>query len=190
MKGRVFVSVFAGILRVSALPLEAYENYASLGRREDSTEKVIAEIRAAERRKIPIEVALKAPEEMDASEPVVVTIMVTNLFPEPLLMNKRMLVNHPRLRGEIAFRITAPNGTICEFTRRVTPLAIRNEDFVVLERGMSIQRSVDLSDLYALTWKGRYKIEAVYRNDIDQVEDSLRAWKGSVRAQPIDIVLK
>jgi len=59
-------------------------------------------------------------------------------------INGRMLVNHRRLPGELSFLITIPREA-CEIQRLVSPIEVREEDFVLLERGMSIQRTVDLA---------------------------------------------
>src|SRR5688500_12497107 len=80
-------------------------------RQVDSTARTLAEIRAAERRRIPLEVQLKSADNYPAGGPVNVTIIVTNLFDAPLIMNSRMLVNHPLLKGEVSFRIVAEDGT-------------------------------------------------------------------------------
>jgi hypothetical protein len=164
--------------------------YASSGRQADSTPKIISEIRAAERRRIPIEVALKASDEYTLPGPVPITILITNLFDKPLLINRRLLVNHPRLQGEVSFRIIGPDGKRSEITRLITPMGIREDDFVVLPRGMSVQRTIDIADLYGLGQKGTYKIIAIYHNDIDQVAQNLTAWKGVVASDPIEITLQ
>ena len=164
--------------------------FLSAGRAPDSSQKTISELRAAERRRIPIEVAVKAASAYASQDPVEVTVMITNLFDEPLLMNRRMLVNHPRLQGELSFRVEGPDGQRCEIKRLITPMTLDDEDFVVLPRGQSIQRSVDLSDLYAMKLKGMYHVTAVYHNEIDHTDESnLRAWKGVVASEPIEIRL-
>jgi hypothetical protein len=163
--------------------------YASRGRMPDSTAKIVAELREADSRRMPIDVMLKVSPEYSRSSPIEVTIVVTNLFDEPLLLNTRMLVNHPLLQGEVAFRITNPRGKTCEIRRLVTPLTVREEDFVKLARGMSIQRSIDLSDLYPIQEKGTYKIQAIYHNEVEGLKDGLRAWRGLVRSDTAEFTL-
>jgi len=186
-KAAVFLSV---VTLLAPQAIANLDDYRSDGKRSDSTSKVIAEMRQEERRRIPIEVALKASEEYEVAGPVSVTIMITNLFDKPLLMNRRMLVNHPRLPGEVSFHIIGPDGKRCEITRLITPKTLREDDFMVLPRGMSMQRTVDLADLYNLTQKGSYKIRAVYHNDIDQVAENLPAWKGAAASDPVEIILQ
>ncbi len=161
----------------------------SQGRAPDSSAKSISELRASERRKIPLEVYLKASSRLKAGEPVEVTIILTNLFPAQLLLNSRMLVNHPRLQGEVAFRITNGDDKPLLIQTLVTPLTMREEDFVLLAKGESIQRTVDLSDIYGMSHKGTYKVQAIYHNEIDFVSGKRRSWKGRVWSDPIEIEL-
>src|SRR5258706_136755 len=100
----------------------AIDPYLSSGRQPDSTTKALSDIRASEKRRIPLEVLLKASEKYSAGGPVEVTVMVTNLFDDPLSMNSRMLVNHPLLQGEISFKILGPDGKNVEIQRLITPL--------------------------------------------------------------------
>lgn len=161
----------------------------SSGRAPEPSAKTLSEIRAAERRRIPLEVYLKASGQEHAGDPVEVTVIITNLFPATLLLNSRMLVNHPKLQGEIAFRILNAAGQPLEIQTLVTPLTIREDDFVMLSRGESIQRTVDLKDIYGMRRKGAYKVQAYYHNDVDFVAEGRRAWKGRVWSEPIDIEL-
>ncbi len=161
----------------------------STGRSADPSSKTLSEIRAAERRRIPLEVYLKSSTHQRAGGPVEVTVIITNLFPAAILLNSRMLVNHPKLQGEIAFRILDKAGQPLEIQSLVTPLTMREDDFVILARGESVQRTVDLSDLYGMRRKGDYKVQAYYHNEVDFVAQGKRAWKGRVWSEPIDIQL-
>jgi len=165
------------------------DSLVSAGRQPDPTAKTLSEIRAAEKRRIPLEVLLKASERYSAGGPVNVTVVLTNLFDAPLLMNSRMLVNHPLLKGEISFQIIDSNGKKIDIQRLITPLSIRDQDFVTLDRGESMQRAVDLSDLFGLTQKGLYKVQAAYHNDADRV-GAQRAWRGVVWSEPIELRLE
>jgi len=100
-----------------------------------------------------------------------------------------MLVNHPRLEGELAFVILGPDGKRCEFQSLVTPMSVSPDDFVVLPRGESIQRTVNLAELYRLPGKGRYRVEVYYHNDLDQPAGNMRAWKGVVASDPAEFRL-
>src|SRR5215470_16803687 len=121
---RVFLIAFLVIPQIVAAQ-EGLDPMLSAGRTPDPTAKTVAEIKEAERRRIPLEVYIKASEHYTAGEPVEVTVIVTNLFDKPLTMNSRMLVNHPRLEGEMSFRITDADGKRVEIKRFVTPLSLR-----------------------------------------------------------------
>jgi len=168
---------------------EAVDAMLSSGRQADPTAKTLSELRAAERRRIPLEVFLKSSAQYSAGGPIVVTVIITNLFDNPLLMNSRMLVNHPLLQGELSFRIMDPSGQKVEIQRLITPLSIRDEDFVTLTRGQSMQRTVDLADLFGLIRKGVYKMQVSYHNEVDHTGSSQRVWKGIVWSEPVEIQL-
>ncbi len=184
---RAFLILFLSITKASAQA--AVDPLLSTGRAPDPTAKTLSEIREAESRRIPLEVLLKTSANYPAGGPVEVTIIVTNLFDEPLLMNSRMLVNHPRLEGELSFHIVDPSGHRIQFKRFVTPLSLRDDDFVLLTRGESIQRTVDLADLFGITQKGVYKIQASYHNEVDHSGQTGHAWKGVVISEPIELKL-
>jgi hypothetical protein len=161
----------------------------SEGPQSDSTTNTLAEIRASEKRHIPLDVMLKASDHYTSGRPVIVTVLITNLFDLPVLLNSRMLVNHPLLQGEVSFYIIDPSGQRQEIKRLITPLSVRDNDFVILNRGQSIQRSVDLADLYGIDKKGHYKLLVSYHNEVDRSVDSNRAWTGIVWSDPIEIRL-
>jgi hypothetical protein len=185
----VFLLLTASLLAVKPLGAMEGDAWLSKGRQPDSSAKTISEIRAAEMRRIPLDVMLKTSDHYSAGGPVVMTILITNLFDAPLLMNSRMLVNHLLLQGEISFRITGPDGRKVEIKRLITPLSLRENDFVTLTRGQSFQRTVDLSDLYGISQKGIYKVQVSYHNEIDHTVGSQRVWKGIVWSDPIEIQL-
>src|SRR5262249_36889671 len=149
----------------------------------------VQEIKDAERRRIPLEIYIKAGEHYTVGGPVEVTVIVTNLFDKPLLMNSRMLVNHPRLEGEMSFRITDASGHRMEIKRLVTPLSLREQDFVTLTRGESMQRTVDLADLFALAARGSYSVQVAYHNEADYTVGDRKAWKGFVWSEAVQIRL-
>ena len=182
------VSVLMLLLGMTAAWGSAVDPWLSKGRAPDSTEKRLAEIRASERRKIPLDVALVTNQDnYSRSGPIPVTIIVTNLFDPPLVLNSRMLINFPRLPGEVYFRILDPDGRPLRMKRLVTPLALSEEDFVRLTRGRSIQRTVDLADLYDITRKGTYILDVCYHNEVDQIVNNLRAWTGIVASDVVKI---
>jgi hypothetical protein len=159
----------------------------STGRAPDPTNKTVAELRDAERRLIPLDVNLQASEEYSLSQPIEVTVSLTNLFDAPILLNRRMLVNHPLMPGEVYFRIEGPDGKFLKIQHLATPFPVRDDDFVVLARGHSVQRSINLADLYPLKKKGLYNIRVYYHNEVDKPLGAQRAWHGAIVSTPIQI---
>lgn len=168
----VALSAFMG-----APVLAGTDLYVSRGRSPDPTAKILAEIRESERRRIPIEVAVTTRQAYKGAG-IPVTITITNLFDNPLLLNSRMLVNHRLLPGELSFTVIGPDGRKCEFQRLVAALELTDADFVLLARGMSIQRTIDLADFFKMSRRGTYKVQAFYRNETDHLINGRKAWMG------------
>jgi hypothetical protein len=183
---------FLAIIFLGVAPsAQAMEDaFISHGRMPDSTQKIISEIREDDKRSIPLEVAIKSRSTYSNSGPIGVTVTVTNLFEPPLLLNSRLLVNHRLLPGELSFLIIDPNGKRCEIQRLVSPIDLRDEDFVLLERGMSIQRTVDLADFYQMHKKGTYKIRVYYHNSDERIVNNQHAWMGTLVSEPTDLTLQ
>ena len=186
---RAWFVVIMAMARARASGFSTTDPAVSAGRQADPAAKTLSEIRAAERRRIPLEVQLKSAERYPAGGPVGVTIIVTNLFDAPLILNRRMLVNHPLLQGEVSFRIIGPDGKRIHIQRLITPLSLRDQDFVTLYRGQSMQREIDLTDLFGITRKGSYKIQVSYHNEIDHVREAQHVWKGVVWSDPVVLIL-
>ena len=89
----------------------------------------------------------------------------------------------------MSFRITDPAGHRVEIKRLVTPLSLRDQDFVTLTRGGSMQRTVDLEDLFGIDARGTYNVQVSYHNEIDHTVENQKAWKGLVWSDPIEIRL-
>ncbi len=178
------------ILFTAMLVMGAAEPLRSPGFAPDPTAKTLSELRAAERRKIPLDVYLKTSNHYQAGDSVEVTVTVTNLFRKPLLMNSRMLVNHPLLQGELHFDIKDESGNPVNLETPVTPLTVKDEDLVILDKGESIQRTVDLADLFGMSRKGSYVIQACYHNEMDGMTEGERTWKGRVWSEPVHIELQ
>jgi hypothetical protein len=183
MRSQAFRALLAFIFVV---PVYA-DSWVSQGRAPDSTSKRLAEIRESERRRQPLEVLLQVQEGYSKRGPMPVTVMITNLFQNPLVVNSRLLVNHPRMPGEMFFRILGPDGHPLQIRRIITPLALRGDDFVVLSQGRTIERTIDLADLYDLHQKGVYRVDVCYHNEVDLPIGHMRAWTGIIASDPVDI---
>lgn len=166
------------------------EAMASAGRAADPMAKTLAEFREADKRLIPVALELKVETAYASGDSIPVTVILSNLFEKPLAVNKRLLVNHPRLTGELFFSIKGPDGKKYEIQRLVTPMSVHADDFAVLTRGQSVQRTVDLADLYALSKKGTYSIAVTYHNEVDQNVGNKRVWRGLITSEPTEISIQ
>jgi hypothetical protein len=187
---RLVLLFFIGLPGINGAAPVTADAYRSKGRGTDSTAKTLGEIRDAERRRVPIEVFLQTDGEYSRNDGVEVTVIITNLFDQALLLNRRLLVNHPKLSGEVSFRIADADGNRYEIQRLVTPMKVGDDDFILLPKGQSVQRTVDLSDIYGLQRKGVYKLQAYYHNNVDHVNGTRRAWKGLAASEPTEITLR
>jgi hypothetical protein len=149
-----------------------------------------SEVLSTPNRRVPLDVMLKVARHYTAGEPVIVTIILTSLYDPPLLLNGRMLVNHPLLQGELSFRIVGPTGQKVEIQRLITPLSIRDDDFVPMTRGQSIQREVDLADLFGMLQRGTYQLQVSYHNQMGHASEGLSAWRGAIWSEPTEIELE
>jgi hypothetical protein len=136
-----------------------------------------------------VSVTVKTSDHYAAGRPVPVTVQITNESKRPVLLNKRLLVNHEISDGELFFVVESEQGNDYRhgFQALVTPRDLDDEDFVAVSPGDSISKTVDLADRYALKEKGFYTLTVTYRNEHEWSKDGLRAWKGSVRSNPARI---
>src|SRR5687768_324658 len=111
-------------------------------------------------------VTLKAKERY-RSKPVVVTVMLTNQALDPLLINSRMLFNKYPLPGEISFQIHGPDNKEYPLVKAIAPFDLRDTDLTVLPPGQTMEQIADLTDLYGVRKRGKYRIQAIYYNSID-----------------------
>ncbi len=126
------------------------------------------------------EITLRTAEDYFAGGPVEVTVMLENVSFTPLLLNTRFQVNHPNLKGDVYFDIKGPKGTKIQFQRLVTPRDTNDDQFQLVPRGRSIERTIDLADFYGLTEKGEYEVRVIYRNMEHRILEGNAAWMGVV----------
>jgi hypothetical protein len=137
-----------------------------------------------------LSVRIKVSDHLRTGSPVEVTVLVTNSGNTPVLVNRRLLVNHEVSEGELFFRIESSTNKNFTFQALVTPRDLDDNDFQVLKSGESISKTVDLSNRYAVKEPGQYKITAIYRNTYHRSKAGLDAWIGSVASTPIIITLE
>src|SRR5437879_1115391 len=66
------------------------------------------------------EITLKTAPHHARNSPIQVTVLLTNISINPELINRRFLVNHPSLTGDIYFEVVGPDGRPLLFQRLVT----------------------------------------------------------------------
>jgi hypothetical protein len=136
------------------------------------------------------EVTLAAQPSYPAGGPVPVKVVVANVSAEPLLVNARLLVTVGAGEGDLAFDVEGAGGQGYEYRAFVTPDELEEKDFVVLEPGASIERTVDLARDYSVTAAGAYRAVVTYRSAKDFTKSGLKAWTGVARSQPATVELK
>lgn len=121
---------------------------------------------------------LVMPEESDG-EPV--TFFLVNAGTSPAHVNSRLLVDSADRAHEIVLQVLGPD----KRPRRVEALtnaANTSRAWKVLAPGQRVFNTAKLADLFDLSEKGFYSVQAVYENDQDAPAGtaSLPAWKGRV----------
>jgi hypothetical protein len=135
----------------------------------------------------PITVTLRAARDYGRHDPVDVTVMITNFSRKSVLLNERLLVNHPVREGEIVFSIQGPDGKPYGLQRIISPRPLKVSDFAVLPPNQSVERTIDIGDMYGLRKKGLYKVRVAYRNIFEGPQSAYRAWRGVVWSDPIEL---
>jgi hypothetical protein len=133
-------------------------------------------------------VSLKSKARYD-KRPVVVTVMLSNQSQEPLLINKRMRFNHYPLDGEIAFVIEGPGGKPFPLLKVVSPREVNDVDLEVLKVGETMEQMADLTDMYGIRKSGKYKVQAIYYNQLDRERAGLHTWRGSLASDKTEFIL-
>jgi len=135
-------------------------------------------------------VTLKNKERYIARQPVWVTVMLSNQGREPVLVNSRMLFNQYPLKGEVSFTIEGPKRQTYLLRKMVIPQELRDSDLAVLRAGETRERAVDLSELYDVRKRGKYKVQVLYYNSVDLEKEGLKTWRGSIASEPAEIILQ
>ena len=107
-----------------------------------------------------------------------------------MLICTRFCPNLPDNDGEVSFQIRQASGRHYFFSGFITPRALKDRDFVVLQPGESAEKELDLADYYAVKEAGSYTISGTYKNDHDWSKDGLTAWKGRVHSPAIELLIE
>lgn len=128
--------------------------------------------------------------EYSKDEIIVSTIHLTNVSMSPILINQRLLINFKISEGEIYFVIYDREGKECRFQQLIVPRELKDKDFIFINPGETISKSVDLSKNFGLKEPGEYTIQAFYRNTHDYEKLGQRAWKGEIMSNRISLKIK
>ncbi len=119
-----------------------------------------------------IEVSLEAAEStVQLGEPINLTVRLTNTGSEPVTVAKPFF--SPNL---VFFRVTDSEGEALLFNGPYAKLRpFRENDFIELEPGASVEKSFDLAKLYEIDEAGSLTVAAKYKNSDDGSQAGLSA---------------
>ncbi len=131
-------------------------------------------------------------------EPVTCNMLLTNISTEPLLVNKRFLVNLPfPSPHEVYFLITDESGRQLHFQLLIRAGNPEPGDFTTLAPGDSVGTQIlyrvvdppgyDLSSAFDLARPGSYTVMAVYENRT--VPEATKAWTGRLESDATTITI-
>lgn len=122
-------------------------------------------------------------------QPVVARLSLTNPGPQSLLVNGRLLVNHPAPSpNEVTLRILNPAGHRLPFLWKVRAGEPLPRHFVELPAGQSLDRQIDLSECYGIREPGIYRIQAVYTNRTSP--SGQKAWTGQLLSPLAEVTIR
>jgi len=102
-------------------------------------------------------------------EPIPLTMVLRNVSSETLTVNKRLMVNDAQARSpfrDVTLHIKTPLGDEAAFRFDIGVGFPGPDDFVKLAPGETFEKSVNMTDWYALDAEGRYEVTAVYQNSV------------------------
>ena len=94
-----------------------------------------------------------------------VTARLTNTSSVTIVVNRRMLLNHPGFPGEMRFDVVGPPGYRNTISFRVNAGDAPEESFVALPPGDHVFRQWPLEDFVSTQAPGDYEITMTYHND-------------------------
>jgi hypothetical protein len=130
------------------------------------------------------------PAQTSVTDPVSMTLTLTNRTAWPLVVNRRLLLNHPfapeRAR-EVFLEIDGPPSYRQAGGFRIRAGAPSPEHFVELAPGESVSKEYELTRYYSLSVPGRYSIRGTYANTSPGPSPDRPAWIGTIVSNSIEI---
>lgn len=114
------------------------------------------------------------------------TVSLHNTGPDPVRVNRRLLLNHPaeiEECREVFARIHDGAGAELPFKARLRVNELALDDFAVLAPGESVKQTYNLQTYYALPRPGTYSVQAFYENRFDTTDGE--AWKGRLESNTV-----
>jgi len=120
-------------------------------------------------------------------EPIYCTLILGNVGDQPLVVNKRLVVNYSSLfPHEVLFYITDPDGNLLKFIPMVrVSIYPGPEHFVTLSPSQFVRKTWEISRYFSFEKEGKYSIQTVYENYY-QPQD-MKVWKGSITSNAVEI---
>jgi hypothetical protein len=126
----------------------------------------------AARSTLPLSIEVRVtPEDAPVGTPTTVVATLRNVASEPLLINRRMLLNREGAPGEIWLDLSGPEGYRNRRGFRIRVGAAGPEFFVTLAPGESVERSWTLDDYRSLDVPGAYEVAITYHNESPHAPD-------------------
>ncbi|HLG18044.1 MAG TPA: hypothetical protein VJH03_26620 [Blastocatellia bacterium] len=126
-----------------------------------------------------------------AGEPIIARVLIENLSPTDVVINRRLLVNRPIGPHEIFFQITGPDGKLVPFEARIRE-SFESREFMTLETKQIFGRLYNLARSHTFETPGEYTVTAFYENKQD-APPALKlppAWKGRLKSTPVKFSIK
>ena len=120
-------------------------------------------------------------------EPMHCTLILGNTGNQPLVVNKRLVLNHSAFfPHEVLFSITAPDGKMLSFIPMVmVSINPKPEDFVTLYPSQFVRRTWELTRYFSFEKEGRYRIQALYENYYEP--PGMSVWKGKITSNKVEV---
>ena len=131
-------------------------------------------------------------ETYQSGDAIPVMLVLTNLGHENLLVNSRMAPNHPHApdsQRDIVFVITSPSGQKMQLNKFINMRAPKEDDFIILAAGETVERSINLEQIFSFVETGEYSIQAIYQNKADPGTDE-SAWKGEISSEKVTFTVE
>jgi len=137
-----------------------------------------------------LKVELQMENEAQAGSSLDAKVVLRNVSAAPVLVNGRLLVNSQLFPGELFFAIESENGRKFDLQVLLRTRPLTQQDFVVLDAGRSIEKTVSLKNDYGVDEPGIYTLSVTYRNEQEWSRDGQSAWVGEVSSEPVHLQLR